>query len=241
MPLNLENQVALVTGAGRGIGRSIAHALAAAGARTQLIARSADELERTRDEILAAGGAAAAHSLDIADPEAVARVFERVRDEEGRLDVLINNAGVGAFGAITDVDTDELDRVLATNVRGTFACCQAALRIMREQGRGYVINIGSVVSFRGYPNQSAYVASKHAVHGLTKSLAVEARAFGVRVSAVLPGGVDTDLIGDARPDLDRSQLLQPDDVAETVTFLLGLPPRAAIDEIYIRRSGSAPF
>ena len=113
--------------------------------------------------------------------------------------------------------------------------------MMTLRKSGYIINISSVVGLKGYPNQAAYTASKHGVVGLTKSLAVEAQEHGVRVSAILPGGVDTDLVGRARPDLDRSVLMQPEDIAQAVLFLLSLSDRCAIDQIYIRRRTSNPF
>src|SRR4029079_11007995 len=106
---------------------------------------------------------------------------------------------------------------------------------------GAIIYISSVVGFKGYPNQAAYTASKHAIMGLTKSLAAEVSAQGVRVSAILPGGVDTDMVTQSRPELDRSVLMSPDDVANAVLYLLSLSPQAAVDQIYIRRHSSAPF
>jgi 3-oxoacyl-[acyl-carrier protein] reductase len=112
---------------------------------------------------------------------------------------------------------------------------------MSPRRQGYIINISSVVGFKGYPNQAAYTATKHGVMGITKSLAVEAQPHGIRVSAVLPGGVDTALAAAGRPDLDRSVLLQPRDIAQAVLYLLSLSERAAVDEIYIRRRSSAPF
>ena len=136
---------------------------------------------------------------------------------------------------------EDFDRVLATNLRGTFLSCQEAMRIMVPQGGGTIINIASVVGFKGYANQSAYTASKHGIMGLTKALALEAQPHRIRVSAILPGGVDTGLATSARPDLKREELLRPEDIARTVLFLLSLPEHAAIDEIYIRRRNSAPF
>ncbi len=238
---SLQGKVALITGAGRGIGRAVSLAIARAGARVILAARSTEQLAAVEREIAAGGGQALAVECDISREEDVVALFARVRTELGRVDILVNNAGVGSFGPIADFPTAELDRILATNLRGTFLCSREALRIMKAQRSGYIVNMASVVGVKGYPNQAAYTASKHGIMGLTKSLAVEAQADGVRVSAVLPGGVDTGLIGDARPDLDRSQLLQPEDIARTVMFLLTLPERAAVDEIYIRRSASKPF
>jgi 3-oxoacyl-[acyl-carrier protein] reductase len=112
---------------------------------------------------------------------------------------------------------------------------------MVPQRSGYIINISSVVGFKGYENQSAYTATKHAVVGMTKTLTLEAQKYNIRASVIHPGGVDTDLAGEARPDLDRSILMQPEDIAQTVLFLLSLSDRAAVDEIYIRRRGSSPF
>jgi 3-oxoacyl-[acyl-carrier protein] reductase len=136
---------------------------------------------------------------------------------------------------------EDFDRLMNVNVRGIYLCCQEGLKLMIPAGRGYIINIASVVGFKGYPNQSAYTASKHAVMGMTKSLAVEAQAYGVYVAAISPGGVDTGLASAARPDLDRSQLILPRDIADSVLFLLSLSGRAWVDHIYIRRRTSSPF
>lgn len=241
MQPRVDNQIALVTGAGRGIGRAIALSLAERGARVFLAARTREQLSAVEREITARGGKARAVVADVAIEEDVTSLFKIIQDDAGRLDVLINNAGVGAFGALADLETADFDQAIAVNLRGTFLCTRHALRMMRAAKSGAIINIVSVVGFKGYPNQGAYTASKHGIMGLTKTLAVEAQEHGIRVSAVLPGGVDTEMIGDARPDIDRSTLLKPEDIAAAVLFLLSLPPRAAIDEIYIRRSASKPF
>jgi 3-oxoacyl-[acyl-carrier protein] reductase len=237
----LAGQAALVTGAGRGIGRAIARALGAAGAHVVAAARSKNEIVAVAREIVAAGGEATALPLDIAQEEQVSAAFAQVREKLGRLDVLVNNAGIGRFGPVVDFASADLKQVVAVNLLGTFWCCQQAMRLMVPQRSGYIINISSVVGFKGYPNQAAYTATKHAVMGLTKSLAVEAQPHGIRVSAILPGGVDTGLVGDARPDLDRSILMRPEDIAQAVMFLLSLSEKAAVDEIYIRRRTSQPF
>lgn len=241
MSKHLAGQVALVTGAGRGIGRAISLALGAAGAYVVAAARSQPEIEAVAQEISAAGGQAIALPLDITHESRVRDVFAQVGERWGRLDVLVNNAGVGRFGPLVDFASADLEQLTAVNLHGTFWCCQQAMRLMIPQRRGYIINISSVVGFKGYPNQAAYTATKHAIMGLTKSLAVEAQAHGIRVSVISPGGVDTGMVGDARPDLDRSVLLQPEDIAQTVMFLLSLSKQAAIDEIYLRRRASQPF
>lgn len=216
-------------------------ALGAAGAHVLLMARTGSQLTAVKEEILRAGGKATVQPGDVSREEDVVSVFRHVREELGRLDMLINNAGAGAFGPLETFSADDFDKVVSTNLRGTFLCSREAMKVMVPQKRGYIINISSVVGFKGYPGQAAYAASKHGIMGLTKSLAAEAREHGIRVSAILPGGVHTDLIGDARPDLDLSQLLKPEDIAKVVMFLLSLPERAAIDEIYIRRRASQPF
>jgi 3-oxoacyl-[acyl-carrier protein] reductase len=239
--ISLKGQVALVTGAGRGIGRTIALMLGRAGAHVLLTARTSSQLRAAADEIRAGGAAADFHEADLAGEADIVRLFGWVKERCARLDILINNAGIGRFGPLAEVQAEDLDRQIAVNLRGTFLCCREAMRLMIPQRAGYIINISSVVGFRGYASQSVYAATKHGVMGLTKSLAVEAQAHGIRVSAVLPGGVDTEMVRQSRPDLAPQELLQPEDVAQTVAFLLSLSDRAAVDEIYVRRRNSKPF
>jgi 3-oxoacyl-[acyl-carrier protein] reductase len=241
MSTDLSGRVALVTGAGRGIGRSIALALSKAGARTFLTARSLDQLQGVAGEIRARGGEADLLAADLGRADGVEAVFGALRRRYGKLDVLVNNAGLGLSGPLAEFPLESLERLLAVNVKGLFLCCQQAMRLMVPARSGYIINVSSVVGFKGYPNQAAYTASKHAVMGITKSLAVEAQPHGIRVSAVLPGGVDTALAEALRPDLDRALLMKPEDVADAVMFLLSLSDSAAVDEIYIRRRSSSPF
>ncbi len=241
MTKQLEGQVALVTGAGRGIGRAISLALGVAGAHVVAAARTRPEIEAVAQEIGAASGRASAWPVDLSSEVEIVALFDFIREKVGRLDVMVNNAGIGLFGPVQDFAAADLDRLYAVNVRGTFLCCQQALKLMIPQRSGYIINLSSVVGFKGYPRQAGYTAAKHGVMGLTKSLAVEAQPHGIRVSVISPGGVDTGMAGDARPDLDRSVLLRPEDIAHTVMFLLSLSDRAAIDEIYIRRRMSQPF
>jgi 3-oxoacyl-[acyl-carrier protein] reductase len=241
MSVDLSGRVALITGAGRGIGRSIALALAGAGARTLLSARSAGELQGVAGEIRSRGGEAEFLAADLSRPEGVEAVFGALKRTYGTLEVLVNNAGLGLSGPLMKFPAESLELLLAVNVKGLFLCCQQAMRLMVPARRGYIINISSVVGFKGYANQSAYAASKHAVMGITKSLAVEAQPHGIRVSAILPGAVDTGLMQALRPDLDKALLMKPQDVADAVMFLLSLSETAAVDEIYIRRRTSAPF
>ena len=238
--VDLTEKVALITGAGRGIGRAIALALAQQGAHVVLAARTAQQLESLAAQIKAGGKNATAICADVTDESSVSNLFAKVR-QLGHLDIMINCAGIGRFGLLKDFSTDDFDEIIAVNLRGTFLCCKEATRIMAEQKDGFIINISSVVGFKGYPNQAAYAASKHGMVGLTKSLAVEAQDSNIRVSLILPGGVDTEMVAQSRPDLDRSILMQPEDIAQAVLFLLSLSDRAHVDEIYIRRRNSSPF
>jgi 3-oxoacyl-[acyl-carrier protein] reductase len=241
MELHLHKRVALVTGASQGIGRSVGIGLAESGARVVLTSRNLKKLERVSREITSHGGEGFPIPADLAVEADILGLFQSIRDRFGRLDILVNNAGIGLWGKLVDFPLDNFDTIMNVNVRGLYICCQQAMRIMVGQKSGFIINISSVVGFKGYPNQSAYTASKHAVMGITKSLAVEAQEHNICVSAILPGGVDTDFIGEARPDLDRSILIPPEDISRCVLFLLSLSDRAMVDQIYIRRRTGSPF
>lgn len=239
--VDLSGRVALVTGASRGIGRSIALALARCGARLVLSARNAGKLAEAAAGIERLGAEAVAVPADLAREEQIAALYARARDTFGRLDIAVHNAGIGYFEELADFPLDRFEEILRVNLRGTFLCCQQAMKLMVPARRGAIINIASVQGIKAYPKQSVYAASKHGIMGLTKALAAEAQPHGIRVSAVLPGAVDTELIAEARPDLDRSQLIHPDDIARTVLFLLSLSERAMVDMIVVRRSTAAPF
>jgi 3-oxoacyl-[acyl-carrier protein] reductase len=239
--LPLQGRVALVTGAGRGIGRVIALTLAANGALLALAARTLTELEAVREEIEAEGGQAACFELDMRSEQDIVAGVKSVVARFGRLDILINNAGIGVFGPLVDTSTQDWDRVMAVNSRGPFLMCREAIPFLQQQERSYIISISSVVGVKGYANQTAYSASKHALMGMTKALARELQPDGVRVHAICPGGVDTEMATQARPDLDRSILIQPQEIADVVLFLVTRPGNAMIDEIDMRRGNSTPW
>jgi 3-oxoacyl-[acyl-carrier protein] reductase len=238
---DLSQRVALVTGASRGIGRSISLALAERGAFVVLAATNRVKLEQVEREIRERNGEAAVVKVDIAEEAEVRGLFACIRERFGKLDISVHNAGVGYFAEIMDFPMNEFDRIMQVNLRGTYLCCQQSLRLMAPERSGYIINISSMQGIKAYPNQSAYAASKHGVMGITKSLAAEAQKYNIRVSAILPGATDTELIQAARPELDRSELIHPEDVSETVLYLLSLSDRAAVDQVVIRRRSSKPF
>ena len=232
-----QHPVALVTGASRGIGRSIAVMLSKQGFRLLLVSRGLEGLEKTAR--LCADGTPEGIVLsteDLTQSEAPRRIIQRAAETFGRLDLLVNNAGAVVSGPIGSYTLEQWEGVMGLNARAPFFLMQEALPLLRAAPRGCIINIGSVVAKAAYADQSLYSASKHALLGMTKAAARDLGADGIRVHAVLPGGVNTSMIGDVRPDIDTSELISPDEVAETVRFLLSMEGNAVIDELVIRRA-----
>jgi len=235
----LRDKAAIVTGASRGIGRAVALALAAEGARLLLAARSSTDLQAVCAECEALGAQTWATPADVAIEEQVQALAAAAREHLGRVEVLVNCAGIGVFGPVLETSAADWDRVMAVNARGPFLVCRDLVPLM-ETG-ACIVNVGSVVSVKGYVNQGAYSASKHALLGFTKVLAQELQPRGIRVHALCPGGVRTDLITRARPDLDTSDLMTPDEVAELALFLITQRGRAIVDQLNVRRANSAPW
>lgn len=232
----LRGKTALVTGGGGGIGREIAAQLKAAGANVAICGRNVEKLEAAAHAI----GGALTLPGDLLDDTYVQSCVDRTVETFGGLDILINNAGVALSKPFAETTIEDFDRVMATNVRAPFILIRRALPHLRK-ARGRVINIASVVAHKGYPLQSAYAASKHALLGLSKSLANELYEDGVRVHVISPGGVYTDMAKVARPDLSPDGLISAAEVADAVMFLLSLDKNAVIDEICLHRQGKAPF
>jgi 3-oxoacyl-[acyl-carrier protein] reductase len=233
----LRGKTAVVTGASRGIGREIATRLSKEGVDVTAVARD----ETLLATLVGTSGAIVSRPGDVTDEDRVNEIVAEHVQRHGRLDILINNAGIGSFGLLEDVQYAELRETLDVNVGGTFLFMKAALPILKRQGDGDIINVSSVVGKKGYAEQSVYGASKHAVLGLTKAAAVEAHPHGVRVRSICPGGVDTELIAKARPDLDRSGMIQTEEIAECVVFLLRMAESGVVDNLDIRRAGSGPW
>lgn len=239
--MSLVGKVALITGASRGIGSAVARRLAAEGASVVLAARSAPDLERVCADITAQGGRASYAVVDVSQEEQVCSVMQKVALENGRLDIVVNGAGIGVFRPLLETSVDDWDRVMATNARGPFLVCREAAPLLARSGGGCIVNISSVVGVKAYVNQGAYTASKHALMGMTEVLAQELQPLGIRVHALCPGGVDTDLAAQARPDLDRSALMTPAEIAELVLFLVQQRGNAIVDQINVRRANASPW
>jgi len=239
--VSLAGKVAIVTGASRGIGKSIALALGRAGAKLALVARNEADLDSVRAAIEAAGAAALSIPADLRSESAIASAVEATVSAFGRLDVLINNAGVGIYGPFEKMSVADWDTMMSVNARGTFLFCRESIPYLRHQDISHIVNISSVMGVKGYPNQSGYSASKHAMLGMSKAMAREVQPDGIRVHAICPGGVDTDMSSQSRPDLDRGILMQPEEIADWVLFLLTRRGNAMIDEIHLRRESSTPW
>ena len=217
--LPLRDQVALITGGGRGIGAATAEALARKGARVIVASRTEAELAATVARIQADGLDATSIFLDVADEAAVDATFARIAAEQGRLDILVNNAAILLSGPFAEMAMADWDQVLAVNLRGAVLCARQAFRLMREHG-GAIVNVSSLGGVPGtekFPGYAAYTVSKFALTGLTEALAAEGREHNIRVNAVAPGAVDTAMLRQAAPHL-RTRT-GPADVAKVIAFL----------------------
>jgi len=248
MPKRLASKVAIVTGASRGIGRAISIALAKEAATVVSAARTIGKLQETAEQVTKAGGKAEIVVTDLAQEESIKNLVKVTSEKFGRLDILVNNAGITHSAKLQETKTEDWDRCFQINARGPFILCREALPLLKKSEAAYIVNIASVVGVKGYPLQSAYTASKHALRGMTISLAEELKGSNaqhglrhIRVHLLCPGGVDTELVQKVRPDIKKEDLMQPDEIAELVVYLVTHKGNAVIDELHIRRAVSSPW
>ena len=229
----LAGQIAVITGGGRGIGAAIARKLADLGATTVLCGRSRKALESNAKTIAAAGGTAEVVPCDVADMAAVESAAQQVEQKFGRLDVLVNNAGIGGFrDPLHQLAPEDWERILNTNLRGVYYMIRSFVPLMIRGKAGHVINISSLAGKNALPNGAAYAASKWGLNGLSYSVAEELRAHNIRVSVVCPGSTNTELSPHVGKDV--SKMLQPDDVAHAVAMLVTQAPQSFVSEILLR-------
>ena len=236
-PAALSGQVAIVTGAGRGIGHAVAMALAHEGAAVVLAARTRQELAAAAAAIRESGGTALAIPTDVTQDGAVEAMVEQAHGELGRIDTLVTAAGTASFGPVIGTKPTDWDAMLTVNLRAVMVCCRAVLPAMVRQRRGTIINIASVAAQRSIAGAAAYTATKAGVIGFSRVLAEELRAEGVRVGVLVPGAVDTPLWDTIPNSPDRSRMLRPEDVARAAVLMASLPPGAALEELTLLPQG----
>ena len=233
--------VALVTGASRGIGKVIAQELASLGYDLALSARSAAALADAVAALPAGSGRAVALPADLAQASSWDRLVADTVAQLGGLDVLVNCAGLSQSGPFEEVTPEDWDRIFTVNAKAPFFLCKAALPHLKRSEKPVVINIASVVGFKGYAGQSVYASSKHALTGFTKVFAKEVQPYGIRVHLISPGGVATEMVTQMRPDIAADELIQPEEIAEIVRFLVTKKGRGTVDQFYIRRYTGLAF
>ncbi len=237
----MTNNVAIITGGGGGIGSAVAQTLAANGMKIALLggnnleklSATADAVRKYSDCLVIPG--------DLTDMAFLSGAVSQAAEYFGKIDTLINNAGVAQNTPFEAVSVAEFDRIMAINTKVPYFLTQFTLPFLRKSDAAAVINIASVVAHAGYPQQSVYTASKHALLGMTKSIANELHKENIRVHAISPGGVYTDMVKISRPDLSPDGMIMPEDIAEIVLFFLARRTNAVIDEICVHRLGKEPF
>jgi 3-oxoacyl-[acyl-carrier protein] reductase len=229
----LAGQIAVITGAGGGIGRAIALKLAELGAHTVLCGRAREALEQTSGAIQNSGGRSVVIECDVTDLHSVEALAEHVERTFHRIDILVNNAGIGGVGGpLHQLAPDNWDRILNTNLRGVYYCIRSLAPLMIKARNGHIINISSLAGKNALPNGAAYSASKWGLNGLTYSVAEELRAHNIRVSVICPGSTHTEF--SAHPGMNAEKMLQASDVAHVVAMLVTQAPQSFASEILLR-------
>ncbi len=233
----MKDKICMITGAGGGIGSAIAEALFSCGCKLVLMGRNEEKLKKVANgrECLILPG-------DLCHDDYIKKAIDKTVQTYGGINFLINNAGVAQSQAFAEISMEEYDRIMNTNVRAPFLMCQTALPYLAASTCGTIINIASVTAHQGYALQSVYAASKHALLGFSKALSKEYYQKGVRVHVISPGAVFTDMVKISRPDLTGEGMLLPEDIAETVLYLIRMRNSASVaDEIQLHRETKEPF
>lgn len=229
----LQNKIVLITGASKGIGSFTAAKFASAKAKLVLMARSKESLIKVQEEIINAGGVCDIFCGDVSDEQYVTTTVESVIKKWGKLDFVINNAGLGIFKPAEEISSQEWDTVFATNMKGTFLVSKAVIPQMKKQGFGHIINIASDVAKRTFAKGSLYCASKYAQDAFSMSLRKELLPFGIKVSVVYSGLVDTHFHSTEQGDPEHKNWLKAEDMANALAFIAAQPAHVVIDELMI--------
>ncbi|MEJ8306216.1 3-ketoacyl-ACP reductase [Saccharibacillus sacchari] len=228
--LELKNQTAVITGAGKGIGRAVAEALAAEGVHLGLIARTASDLETLRGELTEKYGVNVfVQAADVSVRTEIEAAVQALHEQLGAVDILINNAGIASFGKLVDMDPEEWERIIRVNLMGAYYTTRAALPFMIEQNSGNILNVASTAGERGFATGSAYCASKAALISMSEALMQEVRKSNIRVVTLNPSTVNTELASNNNlPIGDEDRMMQPEDVADLALATLKLPARVFV-------------
>ncbi len=239
----LDGKVTIITGAGTGIGKGIARAFAREGAQLIIASRNKANLDAVADELRAEGVTVRVVPTDVTDEVQVVALFEKTMQEFGRLDILINNSGAFDGGPLEALSLETWMKVINVNLTGPFLCSREAMKIMKPQGGGRIINIGSISAQMPRMNSAPYSTSKHGLVGLTKTTALEGRAYGISASCLHPGNVVTERRAASDKPTDQEPMMTPDDLAKTVVTMAALPPYAnmleaivlPVEQLYVGR------
>jgi 3-oxoacyl-[acyl-carrier protein] reductase len=237
--IDLKDRKIMITGASRGIGLAIAKRLAVEGAVLSLCASKPESFSSIENEFDPDRTYFITGNLLKKKPPV--EIVRRAASLMGGIDVIINNAGMAFAKPMEDTQVEDWDTLMKLNARAPFLICREGVKYLKDSDCASIINISSVVGVKGYENQSAYSASKHAMIGFTKAMAKEVQEYGIRVHTIAPGGVATKMVLGTRPDLDASVLIEPEEIADMVWFLLTRRGNAVVEEINVRRDANIPF
>jgi len=234
-------KTAIVTGASKGIGRVIALKLASLNYSLVIVGRNKKQLDSLKSEIEETGVSCLDIAIDLTDENSPKTIIDETVARFGQINLLINNAGTAYSADISETDTATWNKLFHVNARAPFFLCKAAVPHLKKSENPVIINIGSVVGFKGYEGQAAYASSKHALAGFTKVLAKEVKEDGIQVHLISPGGVNTEMVQEMRPDINTDELIQPEEIAELIEFLITRKGRGTIDHFYLRRKSGRAF
>ncbi|MDX2133899.1 MAG: SDR family oxidoreductase [Saprospiraceae bacterium] len=229
----MSKRITIISGASRGIGREVAAHLARENHFVMLLARNAEEINELELAIDMAGGKALSFPIDVADEGQVNEAVAAIKRDFGRIDCLVNNAGIGLFRPFEEISSLDWDHLMEVNVKGSFLLTKAVLPVMRNAGSGHIVAITSDAARRTFPDGALYCASKHAQDAFFKTLRSEVRHDGIKVSVVMPGLVDTFFNNSEPGSPDRAHYLKPLDIAHAVSYILNAPEHVVIDEVVL--------